>query len=308
MINLDIARGVITKSFGRTGLVLSKKSPEILLGVGMAGVVVGTILACKATLKAEDVLVGAREKLDKINQARDVSEEEDYSDEDAQRDTAILYVKTGVKLLETYGPAIVVTTASIALILQSHNILTRRNAALVAAYKLVDASFKEYRKRLINEYGEEADQKLRFGEREIEVTEVNSKGKEKKVIKKILDTNDILNYHFTFSEQTSSMFKRNYDMNMHTLKSVERYSNDILRIRGHLFLNEVLDGLGMERTSTGAIVGWVSGYNEHNPNNDQVVVFGIDAPVNEEMRDARDSMLQPFYLNFNVDGNIWDQI
>lgn len=308
MITLNLAKQALSKSFVKTGLIFKRNSPEIMLGVGVTGVVVGTILACKATLKAEDILVEAKDKLYKIDQAKDISDKEDYSDKDAERDTAIVYIQTGVELLKAYSPAIVVTIASIALILQSHNILTRRNAALAAAYKLVDASFKEYRKRVEAEYGEEVDQKLRFGQREVEVTEVNGKGKEKKVKKKILDTHDIAPYSFCFSEETSTMYKRNYDMNLNVLRSVQRFSNDRLRIRGHLFLNEVLDDLGMQRTPAGAVVGWIYGHNEHNENNDQVVVFDIESPVNEEMRDVKDSMIQPFYLNFNVDGTIYDQI
>ncbi len=308
MITLNLAKQMMSKSFGRVELILRKNSPEIILGVGVAGVVVGTVLACKATLKVEDILVDAQDKLHKIDQARELGEEVDYSDEDAQKDTAIVYIQTGVKLLKEYSPAIIVTAVSIVLILQSHNLLTKRNAALAAAYKLVDASFKEYRKRVQDEYGEEVDQKLRFGQREVEVTEVNNKGKEKKVKKAVLDANDIAPYAFCFSEQSSTMFKRNYDMNLNVLRSVERFSNDRLRWRGHLFLNEVLDDLGMQRTSAGAVVGWVYGPNEHNDNNDQVVIFGIETPVNEEMQNAKDSMVQPFYLNFNVDGVIYDQI
>jgi hypothetical protein len=308
MINLDVAKGIVSKSLLRTGLILRKNGPEIMLGFGVAGVAVGTVLACRATLKAENILVEARDMLDKIDQVRNMPEVENYSDEDAKKDTAIVYVQTGVKLLKEYAPAVLVTAVSIGLILQSHNLLSRRNAALVAAYKLVDASFREYRKRVVEEYGEETDQKLRFGQREIEVSSVDDKGRKKKKTIKILGTNDISPYAFVFSEETSTMFKRNYDMNLNVLRSVQRFSNDRLSWRGHLFLNEVLDDLGMPRTSAGAIVGWVYGHNEHNDNNDQVVIFDIESPVNEEKQDAMESMTQPFYLNFNVDGPIYDQI
>jgi len=311
MITLDVVKEVGLKSFGRTGLLLRKNSPEILLAIGVVGVVGGTILACKATLKAEEILIKSKDTLEKIDRAKKLSEKDDkidYSEDEAKKDTAIVYVQTSVQLLKEYAPAIAITAISIALILQSHNLLTKRNAALVAAYKLVDAGFKEYRKRVLEEYGEEVDQKLRFGQREIEAIEVNSKGKEKKIVKKVLGTNDISPYSFVFSDQTSTQFKRNYDMNLFVLKSAQHYANDILRVRGHIFLNEILDNLGMERTRAGAVVGWVSGYNSHNELNDQVVVFGIDDPVNEEMENDEDSMLQPFYLNFNVDGPIWDQI
>lgn len=303
----NLTKQMMLKSFGKTELFLRKNSPEILLGVGVAGVVVGTILACKATLKVEGILDEAQEVLHKINQVKEAPEL-DYSEEDAKKDTALLYIKTGVNLIKIYTPAIIVTTVSIGLILQSHNLLTKRNAALAAAYKLVDASFKEYRKRVQEEYGNEVDEKLRFGQREIEVSELNPKGKEKKVKKKVFDKNDLSPYAFCFAEETSTMYKRNYDMNLNVLRSVERFSNDRLRWRGHLFLNEVLDDLGMERTPAGAVVGWIYGPNEHNDNNDQIIIFGIESPVNEEMQNVKDAMVQPFYLNFNVDGVIYDQI
>jgi len=315
MISLSSIKSLTSTSLGRTGLILSKKSPEILLGVGVIGVVVGTVLACKATLKVEKVIQETKNTLENIEEAKkaiEISEEvldkELYSEKDYQRDLAITYVKTGVELAKLYMPAIAVTGVSIALIIGSHNILSKRNAAIAAAYKLIDAGFKQYRERVRNEYGEEADQKMRFGEKEITVIETNAKGKVKEVTKKVLGNKDVAPYSFVWSEETATQYKRSYDMNHTLLRSFERFSNDILNTRGHIFLNEILDDLGLERTRSGAIVGWVKDYNPHNPNNDQYITFGLDDPVNEERQDAHEAMVQPWFLNFNVDGNIYDLI
>lgn len=281
-----------------------------MLGVGVVGVIVGTVLACRATLKVTAIVDEAKETLDTINKVRDQqTDEEVYSDADFKRDMAITYVKTGVELAKLYMPAIAVTGVSIALIIGSHNVLSKRNAAIAAAYKLVDASFKKYRERVRNEYGEEADQKFRYGETELKVVEKNAKGKEKEVTKKVLNVDgDLEPYSFIFSEETATQYKRSYDMNYTLLKAMERYANDRLKIRGHVFLNEVLDDLGLERTVPGVVVGWVDGYNPHNPNNDQYISFGLEDPVNEEREDAHEAMVQPWILNFNVDGNIYDLI
>jgi len=315
MVSLSSIKSLTSTSLGRTGLILSKKSPEILLGVGVIGVVVGTVLACKATLKVEKVIQETKNTLENIEEAKkaiEISEEvldkELYSEKDYQRDLAITYVKTGVELAKLYMPAIAVTGVSIALIIGSHNILSKRNAAIAAAYKLIDAGFKQYRERVRNEYGEEADQKMRFGEKEITVIETNAKGKVKEVTKKVLGNKDVAPYSFVWSEETATQYKRSYDMNHTLLRSFERFANDILNTRGHIFLNEILDDLGLERTSSGAIVGWVKDYNPHNPNNDQYITFGLDDPVNEERQDAHEAMVQPWFLNFNVDGNIYDLI
>jgi len=315
MISLSNIKSLTSTSLGRTGLILSKKSPEILLGVGVVGIIAGTILACKATLKVEKVIKETKNTLENIEEAKkaikiseEVLDKELYSEKDYQRDLAITYVKTGVELAKLYMPAIAVTGVSIALIVGSHNILSKRNAAIAAAYKLIDAGFKQYRERVRNEYGEEADQKMRFGEKEITVIETNAKGKEKEVIKKVLGNKDIAPYSFVWSEQTATQYKRSYDTNHSLLRSFERFANDILNTRGHIFLNEILDDLGLERTSVGAIVGWVKDYNPHNPNNDQYITFGLNDPVNEERQDAHEAMVQPWFLNFNVDGNIYDLI
>jgi hypothetical protein len=204
MINLSNVKSLATNSLGRTGLILSKKSPEILLGVGIVGVVVGTVLACKVTLKVDEIIKESKETLDTMKQVREKAEENEqdevYSEVDYKRDTALVYIQTTVKIVKLYMPAIAVTGISIALIVGSHNILSKRNAAIAAAYKLVDASFKQYRERVKNEYGEEIDRKLRFGEKEVETIEWNAKGKEKKVIKKVLGDEDLDPYSFVFSE------------------------------------------------------------------------------------------------------------
>lgn len=310
MISLTGMKTLASNSLGRTGLLLSRKSPEILLGVGITGVIVGTVLACKATLKAEKVIKETKEVLEKIEMVRkNTNDPEVYSEEDFKRDTALVYVKTSVELGKLYLPAVAVTGISFALIIGSHNILSKRNAAIAAAYRLIDASFKKYRERVKAEYGDEADRKLRFGEKEIEVIETNAKGKEVKKVKKVLDLNGDLNpYSFIFSEETATQYKRNYDMNLSLLKTVERYANDRLNARGHIFLSEVLDDLGLQRTPISIPTGWVKGYNPNNPNNDKYVDFGLDDPINEEKQDAHDRMLQPWVLNFNVDGNIYDLI
>lgn len=311
MINLNSLKTMTSNSLGRTGLILQKSSPEIMLGVGVAGIVVGTVLACRATLKVEKIVKDTKDKLETIEAAKKEyteSNPEIYSEKDYKRDTALVYVKTGVDLATLYMPAIAVTGISIALIVGSHHILNRRNTALAAAYKLVDEGFKRYRERVKEEYGEEAEQKLRFGQKEVKVVEKNAKGKEVEKTKKILGDHDVTPYSFVFSEETATQYKRSYDHNLTLLRSFERYANDRLNIRGHIFLNEVLDDLGLERTSAGAVVGWVKGYNPHNPGNDRYITFGLEDPVNEEKRDAREAMEQPFFLNFNVDGNIYDLI
>ena len=85
------------------------------------------------------------------------------------------------------------------------------------------------------------------------------------------------------------------------LKQQQRYCNDKLRLKGHLFLNEVFDTLGFPRTKLGAIVGWV--YDEKNPTGDNFVDFGIYTEDKTGIVENPDVI-----LNFNVDGEILSKI
>lgn len=131
-------------AFSNINFKMRKHSPEILMVAGVAGVVVSTVMACKATLKVDAVMDETKEKMDKIHKAeKDGATEsgEDYFIEDAKKDTAIVYAQTGLKLAKIYAPAIVIGALSITSILASNNILRKRNVALAAAYATDVVSF-----------------------------------------------------------------------------------------------------------------------------------------------------------------------
>lgn len=90
-------KNVISRAAGRQGLLIKKHSPELLVAAGIAGIVTSTVLACKATLKAEEVIDDANAKLEKIKEARDLEDEERYSEQDYKKDLAIVYTQTGVQ-------------------------------------------------------------------------------------------------------------------------------------------------------------------------------------------------------------------
>lgn len=92
------------------------------------------------------------------------------------------------------------------------------------------------------------------------------------------------------------------EYNMHFLKVQQDYCNDLLKSKGHLFLNEVYDMLGIPRTKAGAVVGWV--YDEKNPIGDNFVDFGIFDTNDERNFDFINGFKNTAILDFNVDGNI----
>lgn len=305
----------------KIGFKLKKHSPEILVVAGVVGTVVSAVMACKATTKASDILEKAREDIDTIHKcAANEKFAEEYTPEDVKKDLALVYIQTGVKLAKLYAPAVVLGALSISSILVSNNILRKRNIALAAAYATVDKSFKQYRNRVVERFGEEIDRELRYGikAKKIEKTVVDEDGKEKKVKEtvNVVEKDSLSDYTFFFDE-SSPYWEKDGSYNRMFLLAQQQYANDKLRANGYLFLNDVLDSLGIPRTKAGQIVGWI--YDPDNPNGDNYVDFGIyETYRRDEKSFVKDEVMgkkvgkeeyeRVVLLDFNVDGNILDLI
>lgn len=299
----------MTKVFHKTSFKVKKYSPEILVVAGVVGTVASAVMACKATTKLNDILEESKETIDKIHDAAENEALADkYTPEDAKKDLALTYVQTGVKLVKLYGPSVALGTLSIGCILSSNNILRKRNVALAAAYATVDKSFKEYRGRVIEKFGEAVDRELKYNikEKKVEETVVDPEtGKEKKV-KKTIQVSDIDGYseYARFFDDGCTGWEKDAEMNLMFLRSQQQYANDLLRARGRLFLNEVYRMLGIPETKAGQVVGWV--YDEEHPIGDNYVDFGIYDLNKPKNRDFVNGYERTVLLDFNVDGNIWE--
>ena len=288
--------------------MVQKHSPEILAGVGVVGVVASTVMACKATMKLNDILEESKETRDKIREVESNPRyEEQYSHEDAKKDLTINYTQTGLKIAKLYAPAVILGSASLGCLLASNDILRKRNAALSAAYMTVDKSFKEYRQRVVDRFGEEVEKEIRYNIKAEEVTStvVAEDGSETTVTEtvKTMDPNLYSDYA-KFFDEASPYWQKDPEYNFMFLKSQQQYANDLLKARGRLFLNEVYEMLGIDKTKAGQIVGWV--YNPENPIGDNFVDFGIFDMSKERVRAFVNGYEPNILLDFNVDGNIWD--
>ena len=288
--------------------VVQKHSPEILAGVGVVGVVASTVMACKATMKLNDILEESKETRDKIREVESNPRyEEQYSHEDAKKDLVINYTQTAMKVAKLYAPAVILGSASLGCLLASNDILRKRNAALSAAYMTVDKSFKEYRQRVVDRFGEEVEKEIRYNIKAEEVTStvVAEDGSETTITEtvKTMDPNLYSDYA-KFFDEASPYWQKDPEYNFMFLKSQQQYANDLLKARGRLFLNEVYEMLGIDKTKAGQIVGWV--YNPENPIGDNFVDFGIFDMSKERVRAFVNGYEPNILLDFNVDGNIWD--
>lgn len=289
----------LTRTVLRQGLKLKKQSPHIFFGVGVAGVVTSTVLACRATLKLSETLDDIQEDL-KSNEIKHAEMQPTLPDPEFQNETnyqkgrVTIYVKGGLQLTKLYAPAVVVGGLSIAALTGSHVQLTRRNSALMAAYTAVQQAYDNYRERVRTQLGDERELELYRGT-STEIVKVDGKKQEVEV----LDPNKRSPYAKFFDEYTKN-WEKDPELNRLFIQCQQNYANHLLVARGHIFLNEVYDMLGIERSKAGQVVGWIIG-----PDGDNFVDFGIFEAYNREFVNGRERSI---ILDFNVDGVIYDKI
>ncbi len=291
------------KSFGRIMSDMKfnakKYSPEILLGLGVVGTITGTVLACKATTKVSTVLEAYEKQKGDVEECL-VNEEIEYTEEDAEKDYVTLKAQTALSFVKLYAPSVTVMGLSFACILGSHRIVKKRNIALSAAYTTVDVAFKDYKRRVEEKYGKEAERKIRYNivDEEVEEEIVDEKGKVKTVKKSVekCDVKSTGNLTRLF-DCGNPNWENNVEYNLMFLKSQQDYWNNVLVRKGRVFLSDIYFSLGYEETRESRIMGW-----EYDPTKDDssngIIDFGI---FNVARFDDNNPTL---LLDFNVDGDI----
>ena len=286
-INLPPA---VTRAVGRTVLQAQKHSPEILVAAGIAGFVTAGVLAVKATLKVEPVIDDHQASITMIKEIN--------TEDEARRKKELVKVHrhTAFELTKLYGPSVTLAAASAACIVGAHGIMRKRNVALALAYKGLETIHEEYRKRVESELGVEKELEIHRGIYDEET--VDDKGK--KVVNKIQgDPANGLSLYARLFDENNPNWRTDSDYNLTFLRSVQDHANHRLRTRGHVFLNEVYDWLGMERSSLGAQAGWLY----ENGDGDDYIDFGLYDNVANSAAFVAGTELN-VWLDFNVDGPI----
>lgn len=305
-MNITALKETATRSLSLAKLAIQKRSPEILIGVGIVSIVGGTIAACRATLKVESILDEHAVMMDDIQSGLD-DEEAIYTEKDAQKDKTIALFKTSAKLVKNYAPSALLIGFGVGCVIGSHNIMVKRQAALLGAYNALEKAFEEYRKRVANEIGEERERDLYDGVQTIDVLD-ESTGE---MVKESRTAGIPISPYARFFDESSVNWVNNAPKNRFTLKMIQNMANDRLKARGYLFLNEVYEMLGFPpemNTEAGQVVGWVYG------EGDGFVDFNLfrtctnDEAINEGRRRFVNDLEPSVLLDFNVHGVIMDLV
>lgn len=290
-----------------TAMLIRKNSPKILLATGIVSGIATTIFACKGTIKAQEVIEAHKSDLKQVDYLMSDESIEIYNKQDMVKDKAVIYTSTVKNLVKVYSPAIGCGALSIASILGAYGILDKRIAGLTSAYTFLSGKFKEYRKRVVDQEGKEQDLAYYHGlKKEIVSVKEEVDGKKKTVKKELLVPTDGISQYARYFDDASGKWQNDPELNLLFLRAQQNYANDLLKSRGHLFLNEVYDMLDMPRTKAGQIVGWI--YDETDPHADNFVDFGIYSLDFQEHRDFVNGYNTNIFLDFNVDGVIYDLI
>lgn len=293
-----------TRALGRTKLFLVKHAPEIMTYGGIVVTGIGIYLFCKASMQLEEKLDIHDERMEELESAK---KDPRNDSKEIQRDTNRERRDFTWEMIKLYGPAVTTTMCGFALILGGHHIISKRSAAISAAYKALEEGYSQYRRRVREDLGEEADRKYLYGLREDskDIVVKDADGNEKLISADVMVPTPGANYspYARFFDEYSTQWTRNPEYNLMFLNAQQNYANDKLHAQGHLFLNEVYEMLGLPHTTAGSVVGWVL-----NKGGDNCVDFGI-YDLHSQIKRAFVNGFEPsILLDFNVDGVIYDLI
>lgn len=303
-----------------------KSSPELLVVAGTLSFFATLFAMHKTTLKTKDIVDGVNEELELINNTKEIHEvngEEliEYTDEDRAEDIRIVKKHAAGKVIKAALPTVLLAAATISCFWGADYIRKQRHAALFAAAEMTLKSYNSYRNGVIEKYGKEVDNELKYKlfNDTVDIEEYNEEsGKTKKVKKKIKRTNyDGYSDFARMFDENNDLFQKNVNVNgkepsygVYNLKQVtdlEREANEKLRKNGFLTINEVYDMLHFEKTIAGRDAGWIWDINDPTCVEGSHISFGILGNKSEE--DIRAILIgidSSFILDFNIDTlDVW---
>ena len=231
----------ILKFFNTVKAGTIKHSPEILTGVGIAGMITTTVLAVKATPKALRLIDDKKmEVFDNLDPKDVPGNNTDYTDVSL---TPIEVVKTAWK---PYIPSVVTGVASITCLIGASSVNAKRNAALATAYELSKTALIEYKEKVIETVGEKKEEVIR------------EKVAQKKVDEKPVTNSEVIvagSGEVLFLEPASMRY---FKSDLETIRGIINDLNErmITGMEGYISLTDFYNEIGLSHTSTSDYMGW----------------------------------------------------
>lgn len=249
---------------GRRVVDITKhNAPTIAVVSGSIAVIAGGILACRATLKAEDIIDQHQKQMDCIKEATE-NHGDEYTDNDRKKDKVQVYASTAGKFARLYGPAVLLEAAGFAAIFGGFGLIKKRYGVALTTITTLDNRLADYRKKVIDRFGKEVDEeftKQRGQFHEIEQKVVDEEGNETIKTINAINVDDIVEDDFTrIFDYRNPKWENSYLFNDNLFSNLEQwYTHNLQSNRmDHVFLNTILKELGFEETGIGHFYGWTN--------------------------------------------------
>lgn len=216
----------ISKVVKNLTLAAKKHSPEILTGIGIAGMITTVILAVKATPKALDLIVEVKEK-----------HEEDTDKKEYCKDVL-------TKVAPVYIPTTIVGGLSIACLIGASSVNHKRNAALATAYALSESALREYKDKVVETFGEKKEKTVRAS-----------------IAKDKLEQNPVADREIVVTGKGTTrcldvLSGRYFESSVNELERARNEINNMMLNYDYVSLNEFYDEIGLKHTKLGDDLGW----------------------------------------------------
>lgn len=279
--------------------------------------VAAIVAMAKQAPKAEKVLIPANKKIEFLkNEMKDdekVANKLVYP-EDNKKEIRKIQTKTFVQLAKIYALPVIFTGLSLTFMGGSYKVMRDKEIALGAAYVTLDNAYKAYRDRVKEKFGEETETEIfrDIREKKVKVSSENDATGEVTELEKMAKTANTGDAYELQFDAASVLFSRNGRTNYETLSQKEKELTRILRSEGYLFLDTVIEILGIPRTTinkdilqAARVVGWIDAPDADG--NPKKVLLGINDyyghpnSIGQELFDCCENTV---WLCPNVDGPI----
>lgn len=277
------------------------KKPEICMAAGVIFGAAAIVTTCVQTRRGMDKVIANHNA--RIEKARSL----DDDDPKKGREILFAYGKTGVEGARLLAGPLALFTMSMVSFFSAQHEMKLRNAGLAAVAAGLKKELKDYRGRVADNIGEEAEEKLYFGTKSGEIEEVTTDEDGNEVVETVLAddiVDDVEDSDFVkYFVKGNPNWDRSPDLNQFFLQQQEAHATDRLKRNGEITLNEVYEMLGFEHTEAGMVYGWI--YDKYHPFGDNKVIFRVKK-VHVPNEDGRGHSIG-YAIDFNVDGNIYKE-
>jgi hypothetical protein len=289
----------LTRAIGAARLVLKANAPTIMVVGGVASMGAGTVLACKQTLKIEEVFAKHTPDLRKIEQGTKLNLR-NYTAEDARSDRFKVYARAGLDLGKVYAIPVVLWGGGATLVFGGHRMLLKRNATLAIAYTGLKKTFDAYRARVVDAFGSEADQAMYGGWEKREVIDPVT-GEKELVNGRDWDEAGKDPYNRIFDQFSSTAWEPDLSINRMFLSQQQKFAQQLLNRQGYLYLSDIYKALGFPESDISRTVGWKVRRLPDGSRDIPFIDFGLDKPHPDDWKFSKEKAV---YLDFNCQGLI----